>query len=176
MLGRMRQNSTHLAKANRPSRLHVIVAAAFVLLVAAFGGLAVEAATSPAAAEAAPTIIDVRTAEEFAAGHLEGAVNIPLNATDFKDQIDALDPDGEFILHCGTGARADRVAEFMQSQGFGLTGSFSLEEARDLTGANVIGDLDQAAALNPTTNEIVGENGPPTCALTGESLFGVTRN
>jgi len=173
----MRQNTTHSAKANRPGRLHIIVAAAFALLVAAFGGLAIEAATTPAdAAEAAPTIIDVRTAEEFAAGHLEGAVNIPLNATDFKDQIDALDPDGEFILHCGTGARADRVAEFMQSQGFGLTGSFSLEEARDLTGANVIGDLDEASALNPTTNEHVGEAGPPTCALTGESLFGVTRN
>jgi len=168
--------STSTTSPNRPNRVRVIAAAALVLLAAVFGGLAVEAATSPAdAAETAPVIIDVRTADEFAAGHLEGAVNIPLDAADFKDQVAALDLDGEYILHCGTGARADRVAEFMQTQGFALTGSYSLEEARDLTGATVIGDLDEAAALNPTTNEIAGPDGPPTCALTGESLFGVTR-
>lgn len=170
------RRSNRLNNASRPSRLHVFVASAVMALAAAVGGIAIGATSSPAdAAEYAPTIIDVRTAEEFAAGHLEGAINIPLDAADFKEQIAALDHEDEYILHCGTGARADRVAEFMQSEGFGLTGSFSLEEAQEATGAGVIGDLDLAATLNPTTNENVGTDGPRVCALTGESLFGVTR-
>jgi len=150
--------------------------AIFSLLI--IGGL-VRFSGAPAGASEvaeAPVIIDVRTAEEFAAGHLEGAINIPLDATDFREQVAELNQDDEFIVHCGTGARADRVVEFMAQQGFGSLGSHSLEEALDISGAIVIGDLAEAAALNPTTNENVSPGGPPMCALTGESLFGVTRN
>ena len=158
-------------------RLIAIACSAFAALVVAIAALGGPFAGQAGAAESAPVLIDVRTAAEFEAGHLEGAINIPLDSEDFVDQINALDRGGEFILQCGTGARADRVAEFMVAQGFGgLLGSYSLEEALSLTGANVIGDLAAANALNPTTNENVGGNdGPPMCALTGESLFGVTR-
>ena len=138
-------------------------------------GLAV--AIAPRMASAEPVLIDVRTAEEFAAGHLEGAINIPLNAADFREQIAALDRESEFILHCGSGARADRVLDFMVDQGFtGVEGSYSLEEARDLLGRDVIGDLDASASANPTTNaDAASPGGPPSCALTGELLYGLTR-
>lgn len=128
--------------------------------------------------EEAPLIIDVRTAEEFEAGHIEGAINIPLDADpdEFRAQIDALDRSGDFILHCGTGARADRVAEFMADQGFtGLIGSYSLEEAVNLSGVNIIGDLTAADAVNPTITEADGAENQRMCAITGDSLFGVTR-
>jgi len=129
------------------------------------------------ATEDAPLIIDVRTAEEFAAGHLEGAINIPLDADpeEFRAQIDALDRAGDFVLHCGTGARADRVAAFMADQGFtGLIASYSLEEAVSFLGANVIGDLFAANDVNPTVNPDAAD-GPRTCAITGDDLFGITR-
>jgi rhodanese-related sulfurtransferase len=44
------------------------------------------------------TIIDVRPAEEFAAGHLPDALNIPLDQLD--REIDRLPPDGEVIAYC----------------------------------------------------------------------------
>jgi len=129
------------------------------------------------ATEDAPLIIDVRTAEEFAAGHIEGAVNIPLDLSpeEFQAEIDALDRGGDFILHCGTGARADRVAAFMADQGFtGLIASYSLEEAVNFLGGNVIGDLTAALNVNPTVNPDATD-APRTCAITGDDLFGVTR-
>lgn len=158
-----------------PRKLIAAVVAAVAALLVGVVGLEVFAAPAEAADA---VIIDVRTAEEFAAGHIEGAINIPLNATDFKEQIASLDRDGEFVVHCGTGARADRVTEYMAEQGFsGIAGSLSLEEAVAFSGSRVIGDLDLADAVNPTKNEgVETADGPPTCALTGESLFGVTRD
>lgn len=44
------------------------------------------------------TVIDVRPPEEFAAGHLPGAVNIPLMELDGK--IEALPYDREIIAYC----------------------------------------------------------------------------
>ena len=40
------------------------------------------------------TIVDVRTPEEFAQGHIERAVNIPVEYADFTDQVSQLDADG----------------------------------------------------------------------------------
>ncbi|MDR2703428.1 MAG: rhodanese-like domain-containing protein [Cellulomonadaceae bacterium] len=169
--------ASSLASNKQQRRLASIALAALAALGLAIAALGFPFGNQAGAADFGATIIDVRTAEEFAAGHIEGAVNIPLNSSDFRDQIEALDRGGDFILHCGTGARADRVAEFMVAEGFtGLRGSYSLEEALSLSGASVIGDLTLANTFNPTTNEdVVTADGPPTCALTGESLFGVTR-
>ena len=44
------------------------------------------------------TVIDVRPAEEFAAGHLPGAINIPLD--DLGREIDHLPADVEIIAYC----------------------------------------------------------------------------
>ena len=46
-----------------------------------------ETSSSPSAA-AQSVLIDVRTPEEFATGHLEGALNINFNADDFTSQIE----------------------------------------------------------------------------------------
>jgi len=158
-------------------RISKATLAAIAILVIGISVVLGDSLTNHAGAtDSAPTIIDVRTAVEFAAGHLEGAINIPLDSTDFKEKVDALDRDSQFALHCGTGARADRVADFMIEQGFkGLIASYSLNEARDMFGVDVVGDLDLANSLNPTTNENSRIDNPPMCAITGESLFGVTR-
>lgn len=64
------------------------------------------------------TIIDVRTPEEYAEGHLEGAVNIDIQADDFKEQIAALDPAGNYAVYCRSGNRSGQAVSFMESAGF----------------------------------------------------------
>lgn len=62
------------------------------------------------------TLIDVRTPEEFAQGHLEGAVNIDLKAADFDEQVQALDPQGRYTVYCRSGSRsAQAVAQMHQA-------------------------------------------------------------
>lgn len=44
------------------------------------------------------TVLDVRPPEEYAAGHLPGAVNIPL--AELEEHLDELDPNHEVIAYC----------------------------------------------------------------------------
>jgi ArsR family transcriptional regulator len=44
------------------------------------------------------TVLDVRPAEEFAAGHLPGAVNVPLN--ELEARIEELDPSQQVVAYC----------------------------------------------------------------------------
>ncbi|MDP1830079.1 MAG: MFS transporter [Archangium sp.] len=72
----------------------------------------------PAALSAAgAVIVDVRSPEEFSAGHVDGAINIPLDelpvraATLPKQQL--------VVTVCGKGGgRSDRAAELLRAQGF----------------------------------------------------------
>ena len=58
------------------------------------------------ASDPAITVIDVRTAEEFAGGHIKGAVNIDFNGDDFEAKIAALDPAKPYLVHCQAGGRS----------------------------------------------------------------------
>lgn len=44
------------------------------------------------------TVLDVRPADEFAIGHLPGAVNIPLS--ELEARVDELDPSSEIVAYC----------------------------------------------------------------------------
>lgn len=44
------------------------------------------------------TVLDVRPPEEYAAGHLPGAINIPL--AELEKQLDELDPSQEIVAYC----------------------------------------------------------------------------
>jgi len=48
--------------------------------------------------EGVVTVIDVRPPEEYAAGHLPGAINLPLSELD--QRIDELDPEREVVAYC----------------------------------------------------------------------------
>lgn len=71
-------------------------------------------------------LLDVRSEKEFAAGHIEGAVNI--NIDDLRDSLDRLDRDMEILLYCKTGYRAYLGARLLANEGFNnirlLNGSF----------------------------------------------------
>ena len=55
-------------------------------------------------------ILDVRTPQEFAQGHLAGAMNIDSSAPDFEQKLAALDRDKTYLVYCrvGEGGREDR--------------------------------------------------------------------
>ena len=59
-------------------------------------------------------VIDVRTNEEYAEGHIKGAVNIPL------DEIDKIDYDKEdtLIIYCATGIRSQNAINKLVDMGY----------------------------------------------------------
>lgn len=63
-------------------------------------------------------VLDVRTAEEYADGHLEGAVVVDFYAPDFADQLAGLDPDVPYLLYCRSGNRSGQAAGLMADLGF----------------------------------------------------------
>ena len=56
-------------------------------------------------------ILDVRTPEEFAAGHIPGAVNLDVTASDFQKKAAVLDKSKTYLVHCATGVRSARACE-----------------------------------------------------------------
>lgn len=79
-------------------------------------------------------VIDVRTVEEFNAGHLEGALNIPVEIGDFAGTISELDPEGNYLVYCRTGRRSGLAIEQMTQLGFkNLSNLGSLENASSVT-------------------------------------------
>lgn len=85
------------------------------------------------------TVVDVRTAAEFASGHLDGALNIDFQDADFASQIAQLPKDGVYYLYCRSGSRAGQAASVMKSQGFAnVTNLGGLDAAASATGLNVV--------------------------------------
>ncbi|MGB9428820.1 MAG: rhodanese-like domain-containing protein [Gammaproteobacteria bacterium] len=83
-------------------------------------------------------IVDVREAEEYAAGHIPGAVNIPRGVLEFKiDQFPALhDRNREIVLQCQGGGRSALATVALQELGFknvsNLAGGFGAWSAAGL--------------------------------------------
>jgi phage shock protein E len=78
-------------------------------------------------------IIDVRTPEEFNSGHVQGALNIPVESADFAAQVSALDPGATYAIYCRSGNRSAVATAEMGSMGFmhlyDLEGGFADLEA-----------------------------------------------
>ena len=61
-------------------------------------------------------LIDVREADEFAAGHLPGAINLPLS--DFLERYGELDKDKSYHIICQSGARSAQACAFLAGEGY----------------------------------------------------------
>lgn len=62
------------------------------------------------------TIVDVRTPEEFAGGHVSGSVNIPLSEIPQRmDEIRSLEQ--PLVLCCASGGRSGQATSFLSQQG-----------------------------------------------------------
>ena len=116
----------------------VVVCAAAMVLPGALAGCSSGPATPAASAEAGQAgipmrvgveefatltespdvrIIDVRTPAEFADGHIDGATNIPVQSTDFSEQVAALDPTGTYAVYCRSGNRSQPAVAAMREAG-----------------------------------------------------------
>ncbi|MCU0514069.1 MAG: rhodanese-like domain-containing protein [Anaerolineae bacterium] len=61
-------------------------------------------------------LLDVRTPEEFAAGHIAGAVNIPLQS--LEQNLSAIPQDMPVVLYCRSGNRSQQALQLLQPQGY----------------------------------------------------------
>ena len=61
-------------------------------------------------------LIDVREADEFAEGHLPGAINLPLS--DFLERYGELDKDKSYHIICQSGARSAQACAFLAGEGY----------------------------------------------------------
>lgn len=115
-----------------------LLAAALAAMVA-IGALAcTDAATDPAASTAAtvtgdelaarlgagdaPLILDVRTPEEYEAGRVPGAINIP--HTELAARLEELGPgarDREVVVYCESGGRAAVAEALLRDAGYRRT-------------------------------------------------------
>ena len=63
-------------------------------------------------------ILDVRTPEEFQAGHIPGAVNLDVTASDFESKAAALDRSKIYLVHCASGVRSARACDKLKQLDF----------------------------------------------------------
>jgi len=63
-------------------------------------------------------ILDVRTEEEFAAGHIKGAVNINLYSNNFEKEILKIKKNKSIFVYCLSGGRSSSAAGKLKSNGF----------------------------------------------------------
>jgi rhodanese-related sulfurtransferase len=69
-------------------------------------------------AEKKALVLDVRTPDEFASGHIPGAINIDFRAGDFEQKIAALDKTASYLVHCASGNRSRQSLPLFEKQGF----------------------------------------------------------
>lgn len=93
----------------------------FILSGCASAPSALIATVSPLEAHelvAAAVVLDIRTPDEFAEGHLEGAINLDFYAADFADQIGALDRDARYVVYCRSDNRSGQAMDLFRELGF----------------------------------------------------------
>ena len=63
--------------------------------------------------------LDVRTAEEYAEGHIPGSMNIDVLSESFElKALDTLDKDRTVALYCRSGRRSKKAASILSNKGF----------------------------------------------------------
>ena len=128
-------------KAKQTPRWLWIGAAALVVVVVAI--VVILSSSQPAAATAAKItpadyqsqfvstgaphlLVDVRTAEEFASGHIHGAVNIPVE--ELPQRLSEVPRDEMVVLYCHSGRRSGIASGILSDAGY--------TQIRDLGGIN----------------------------------------
>jgi phage shock protein E len=104
-----------LSNANTPAPVATVSTVAPVAV--ASGLISPEQYTSQFVdASAAHQLVDVRTPEEFASGHLPNAVNIPLQ--ELSARLGEVATDEPVVLYCRSGNRSGQAAQLLAAEGF----------------------------------------------------------
>ena len=107
----------------------IIVFAVLVLAVAAYyvmqvglretseyGNVDVGEAQDLIAEDIALVILDVRTVSEFDSGHVEGAINIPVE--ELSKRLSELNSNDELLVYCRTGNRSTTAVGILKENGY----------------------------------------------------------
>lgn len=134
-----------MIRRHRPARcVFAVLALSAVPLVACGSDNSTSAAsetTVGATADAEVVLIDVRNPDEFAAGHLDGAVNYSLEQGVFEATIGDLDPSATYEIYCRSGRRSAVAVAMLVEQGFTrVTDLGGVEAAAATTGLAVVVD------------------------------------
>ena len=87
-------------------------------LAVAFVAHAVDTAAAVEAILSGATVLDVRSSEEFAAGHVKGAKLIPHTEITTRRTELGGDINHPIVLYCASGARAEKAKAELESLGF----------------------------------------------------------
>lgn len=91
----------------------------FQLLILAFLTLTAHAKEVSFKGIKPAAIIDVRTQEEFSAGHIDGAINIPFDQIgQVIHSIKGLKKDSPILVYCQSGRRSSMARLALEQQGF----------------------------------------------------------
>ena len=107
--------------------LAAISLVAFTLFTAAcastpeYKEIGAETASTMIGKEADVVVLDIRTPEEYADGHIDGSVNIDFKAENFGEKIGQLDREKTYIVHCRSGRRSAESLETLSDQEPALT-------------------------------------------------------
>ncbi|MGW8123838.1 rhodanese-like domain-containing protein [Roseivirga echinicomitans] len=63
-------------------------------------------------------LIDVRTPEEYAQGHIENSTLMNFNAPSFKTQLEGLNKNKPIAVYCRSGVRSNQAVQIMKEMGF----------------------------------------------------------
>jgi phage shock protein E len=97
---------------------NIFLIAAIVVFIAYFLGknLFTKKKIRAAIAEGA-VVVDVRTPSEYAGGHYEGAINIPVDSISGK--LEKIGPkDKPVIVYCASGSRSSAAAGILKAAGY----------------------------------------------------------
>lgn len=104
--------------------LLLFVVMAGVLLIRPRSESALSTEQARAYLRAGAVVVDVRTPEEYAAGHLPGSVNIPLDIVKSGISHQVANKSGVVLLHCRSGRRSGIAERELRSIGY--TNAFNI--------------------------------------------------
>jgi rhodanese-related sulfurtransferase len=83
--------------------------------------------------DAKVVVLDVRTAEEYADGHMQSAINLDIRGGKFAETLAGMDKSKTYLVHCAVGGRSAKACGQMDSLKFekvlNLSGGITAWEA-----------------------------------------------
>ena len=111
--------------------IHVLISIILLSVVASCGSqnvtetsiqsVGVDAAKELVAQDESVVVLDVRTPEEYEAGHIQGALNINIRNENFSNMVSMLDRNKTYMVHCSANVengRTDKSLKIMDNLGF----------------------------------------------------------
>ena len=119
--------------------LTIVLAAAVAIGLGAFFLVQANTPTEPVAVGSDTVIVDVRTAFEYAEGHLDGATLLDVSNGDLAAALPQLDADAPYVVYCRSGNRSAQAVQLMREAGFtNVTDLGSVGNASDATGIEIV--------------------------------------